>query len=86
MANFDTKDRAKAFFVFQISGAALFFCLPFLLPLSVLGILFGVVRVACKTLWCGIFVHCLHNGLTMLLMADSLGMLDGWKEALLPAF
>ncbi len=58
------------------------FSLPFLLPLSVLGILFGIVRVACKTLWCSIFIHCLHNSLTMLLMADSLGILREWKEAL----
>lgn len=52
------------------------FSLPFLLPLSLLGIVFGTVRVLCRSLWCGIAVHCLHNGLTLVLMADQLGVLQ----------
>ncbi len=49
--------------------------LPFFLPLSALGIVFGAVRVLCRTLWCSIFAHCLHNGLTLLIVADNLGLL-----------
>ena len=62
------------------------FSLPFLLPLSLLGILFGAVRVLCRTLWCSIFAHCLHNALTLLLMADNLGILEEWRERLLSLF
>ncbi len=51
------------------------FSLPYLLPLSALGMLFALIRAVCKTLWCSILVHCAHNTLTLLLMADSLGIL-----------
>ncbi len=51
------------------------FSLPFLLPLSFLGVVFGVVRVLCKTLWCSVFAHCLHNALTLFLVARSLEIL-----------
>ena len=51
------------------------FSLPFLLPLSALGVVFGIVRVLAKTLWCSVFVHCLHNTLTLLIVADSLEIL-----------
>jgi membrane protease YdiL (CAAX protease family) len=56
------------------------FSLPFLLPLSALGVVFGAVRVWCGSLWCSIFAHCLHNGLTLLLVADQLGLLLEWRE------
>ncbi len=51
------------------------FSLPFLLPLSALGVVFGIVRVVTKSLWCSVFVHCLHNMLTLLLVARSLEIL-----------
>ena len=56
------------------------FSLPFFLPLSVFGIVFGTVRVACKTLWCSIFVHCLHNTLTLCLVAHNIGVLQELYE------
>jgi membrane protease YdiL (CAAX protease family) len=56
------------------------FSLPLLLPVSALGIVFGIVRVACKTLWCSILVHCLHNALTLLLVAEQLGVLRELRE------
>lgn len=56
------------------------FSLPFLLPLSVLGMLFGLVRVWCGTLWCAVLAHCVHNALTLLLVADGLGVLREWLD------
>ncbi len=51
------------------------FSIAYLLPLSALGILFGIARVLGKSLWCSILVHCLHNALTLFLMARHLGVL-----------
>jgi membrane protease YdiL (CAAX protease family) len=57
------------------------FSLPFFLPLGALGMLFGLIRVVCGTLWCSILAHCAHNALTLLLMADRLGILrDAYEK------
>lgn len=56
------------------------FSLPFVLPLSVFGIIFGTVRVLCKSLWCSIFIHSLHNSLTLCLVAYNLGLLREFGE------
>lgn len=49
------------------------FSLAQLLPLSVLGLLFGLVRLMSGSLWCAIFIHCLHNFVVLANNARELG-------------
>lgn len=53
------------------------FSLQTLLPLSALGFVFAVGRVWSGSLWCPVFVHCLHNGVTLAIMA-------GWLKKAWP--
>jgi CAAX amino terminal protease family. len=55
------------------------FKLDLVLPLGALGLLFGVVRVFSRTLWCAIFLHCLHNAVALWVMARELGLLKTWN-------
>lgn len=57
------------------------FSLHLLLPLSLLGVVFALVRTMTRSLWCSIGIHCLHNGLALTVTAASLGMLDGVEWA-----
>ena len=54
------------------------FSLPLLLPLSLLGVLFAVVRLVSGSLWCAVAMHCLHNGLALAITAHRLGVFDSW--------
>lgn len=51
------------------------FSLTLLLPLSLLGALFFAVRILSKSLWCAVFIHCLHNALTLAIQAHNVGWL-----------
>ncbi|MCD8351650.1 MAG: CPBP family intramembrane metalloprotease [Planctomycetaceae bacterium] len=55
------------------------FSLELLLPLGFLGVFFGAVRLVTGSLWCGVLVHCLHNAVTLLIMAHGLGVLETLK-------
>ncbi|MDR1745468.1 MAG: CPBP family intramembrane metalloprotease [Planctomycetota bacterium] len=50
------------------------FRLDLILPLGLLGLLFGIVRAFSRTVWCAILVHCLHNALAIRAMARELGL------------
>lgn len=50
------------------------FSLDLLIPLTFLGLVFGLARVLSHSLWCAVMVHCLHNGLTLAIMANQLGL------------
>lgn len=52
------------------------FDLNLLLPLSFLGMVFGVLRVATRSLWSPLLAHCLHNSFTLLVMAHGLGLIE----------
>lgn len=52
------------------------FSIHLVIPLSFLGLIFGIARVFSHSLWCAILIHCLHNGLTLAVMAHELGILD----------
>ena len=54
------------------------FSLPLLLPLSLLGMLFAVVRLLSGSLWCAVAMHCLHNSLALGIVAHRLGLLREW--------
>lgn len=56
------------------------FSLNLLLPLSALGILFGVMRVISGSLWCSTFCHCLHNSLALAVTSYELGWLDNYRS------
>ncbi len=45
------------------------FSLQFLFSLSFLGVLFAVARLWSGSLWCSVFLHCIHNGLSLALTA-----------------
>ncbi|MCC8190722.1 MAG: CPBP family intramembrane metalloprotease [Planctomycetes bacterium] len=45
------------------------FSLDLLIPLTALGAIFAAARLVSRSLWCGVMVHCLHNTVTLLLMA-----------------
>jgi membrane protease YdiL (CAAX protease family) len=45
------------------------------LPLSLLGLVFGLARMLSGSLWCGLTLHSLHNALTLFLAARALGWL-----------
>jgi membrane protease YdiL (CAAX protease family) len=49
--------------------------LAILLPISLLGIVFGLARLLSGSLWGGLFIHCLHNALTLWLTLDAAGRL-----------
>lgn len=51
------------------------FTLHLVIPLGFLGLIFGLSRVMTRSLWCAIFIHCLHNGLTLALLASELALL-----------
>ncbi len=53
------------------------FSLQLLIPLSVLGALFAVIRLFSRSLWCAILVHCLHNAVAIAVVAEELGV---WKQ------
>jgi membrane protease YdiL (CAAX protease family) len=44
-----------------------------LLPISLLGMVFGLARTLSGSLWCGLTIHCLHNAISLLLAAGSFG-------------
>ena len=48
------------------------FRVDLILPLGLLGLVFGVARAAAGTLWCPILIHCFHNGLALWVMAKDL--------------
>lgn len=50
------------------------FRLDLIIPLGLLGLLFGAVRAFSRTLWCPVFLHCLHNGVALWAMARELGL------------
>lgn len=56
------------------------FSFNLLLPLSALGILFGVVRSISGSLWCCTFYHCLHNALALGITAYELGWLENYRS------
>lgn len=55
------------------------FDLKLLLPLSILGAVFALVRLMSRTLWCAVLVHCIHNAITLIIMARALGVLEDVK-------
>lgn len=52
------------------------FSLQTLVPLSAIGFILAVARVWSGSLWCPVFIHCLHNGITLAVMAGWLK--GGW--------
>lgn len=54
------------------------FSLPLLVPLSLLGFLFAVMRLVSGSLWCPVAMHCLHNGLALGITAHRVGLLQQW--------
>lgn len=52
------------------------FNLSLFLPLSVLGAVFAFARLASRSLWCAVLVHCLHNALTLVILAQEFGVLE----------
>jgi membrane protease YdiL (CAAX protease family) len=50
------------------------FRVDLVLPLGLLGMVFGVARAASRTLWCPILIHCFHNGLVLWEMARELSL------------
>lgn len=56
------------------------FTLSLLLPLSLLGLLFGIVRALSGGLWCAVFIHVLHNCLALLIMAHEVGAITTFKD------
>lgn len=64
-----------AIVVTSVLFGAYHFSLDLLIPLSFLGLVFGLARVMSQSLWCAIMVHCLHNALTLAIMANELGLL-----------
>ncbi len=52
------------------------------LPLAFLGAVFAVVRIVSKSLWVATAVHCLHNAVTLLILAYQLGFLNDALEYL----
>ncbi len=50
------------------------FQLDLIIPLGLLGIVFGLARAASRTLWCPILIHCFHNGLALWMMAKELSL------------
>lgn len=52
------------------------FSLDLLLPLVLLGILFALVRIFSRSLWCSFLVHSLHNAIALGIVAYNAGMLD----------
>ena len=57
------------------------FSLVFFLPLLLLGLIFALVRIYSRSLWCSVFVHCLHNAVTLAVLAYHAGVLDPRKFA-----
>lgn len=55
------------------------FSMQMLLPLTLMGVVFGAVRIVSKSLWCAIAIHCFHNTLVLVIMAHNLGVLEKWK-------
>lgn len=52
------------------------FSIQLFLPLSLIGLLFGIARYLSKTLWCPILLHCFHNLLSLATTAQALGLID----------
>lgn len=50
------------------------FTLHLAIPLAFLGMIFGLARIMANSLWCAIFIHCLHNALTLAILASQLGV------------
>lgn len=48
-----------------------------LLPLSLLGALFALIRIMSRTLWCAVLIHCIHNAVTIVIVARALG---AWEQ------
>lgn len=51
------------------------FKLDLIIPLGVLGVVFGIARALSGSLWCPILLHCFHNGLALWVMAKELSRL-----------
>lgn len=51
-----------------------------LLPLSCIGLAFGLGRMVTGSLWCSVFLHMLHNVLTLGMMAYDRGFMRLWGE------
>lgn len=81
----DAYKRRHSVFYALVMTSVLFgayhFSLQLLIPLSCLGLVFGIARIISHTLWTSIFIHCLHNFLTLVIMAYELGILDKFLAA-----
>lgn len=51
------------------------FGIQVLLPLTIMGAFFALVRIVSGSLWCAIFIHSLHNAVTLTVSAFELGAL-----------
>lgn len=80
----DAYRRSSGVFAALLLTSVLFglfhFNLGLLLPLSFLGLVFGVIRVVSRNLWCPICIHALHNSVALLAMAHELGFLETFKN------
>lgn len=71
-----TSNILRALILTSILFGLYHFTLHLVIPLAFLGFLFGLARVLTNSLWCAIFIHCLHNALTLVILAAELGALD----------
>lgn len=55
------------------------FSLQIVLSLSLIGGVFAAARLLSRSLWCSIFVHCLHNMGVLCIMAYNLGVIEKMK-------
>lgn len=51
------------------------FSLPLVLPLSLLGAFFALVRILSRSMWCSFFLHCFHNALALAIIAREAGLI-----------
>lgn len=52
------------------------FSLDLMIPLVLLGIVFCLVRIISRSLWCSVLIHSLHNAIALSIVAYNAGLLD----------
>ncbi len=66
---------AWAVFMTSVLFGAYHFSLQYLVPLTILGALFAFARLYARSLWCAVFIHCVHNFVALAVTAHNVGMI-----------